>query len=329
MEFRTELRLEKPHIKINYNSKIILLGSCFSDEIGGLLQGLKFNVLRNPLGIIYNPLIICKLLIKTIRQEKYTQDELVELNGLFHHFDLHSKHSNEDPKLFLKKINTALEKLNIWLKNADFLFLTLGSSIAYFLSENDTQVGNCHKFPAAFFNKKQLQTDEIYKGVLACLDELKTFNPKLEVIFTISPVRHIKEGIIENSVSKANLICAVSKLVQDINHASYFPAYELLLDDLRDYRFYGDDLIHPSSKAIQYIFDKFKTLYFNKDTITLKHKIFNINKGIGHRSFNSASESHQLFIKKLIANMVEVEKVLDRPVYRESLADISLQLVPD
>lgn len=312
MIFRTELPKQESLDKISYDSKILLMGSCFANEIGGLLEKYNFDALVNPLGTIYNPLILCKLLMHTIDNRKYTPSDLLNDNGVFFHNDIHSQFNSTSSEKFLKKISDTQEKLRFFIQNADFIFLTLGTSIGHLEIKSNQLVGNCHKRPSSEFKKHKIAISEITQALRQLQSSVININPKVKIIFTVSPVRHTKSGIEENSKSKARLISAIDELTLQENEFGYFPAYELMIDDLRDYRFYKADLIHPNDQAVEYIWNYFQEMYLSDSTKITKSKIHKILTALAHKPFNPGSEKHQNFVKQTKKQIVEIETKLGR-----------------
>lgn len=299
MKFRTEIKNIVFTFKINHKDKILLLGSCFSGNISEKLEGNKFKTLSNPFGIVYNPVSITKIIDRIVNKSYPKRSEFVKRDDLWHHFDFHGDMSGEFIDEISNRINRWIDYSFDFLKKANVVFITYGTSIVHQRSDNQDVVANNHKFPAETFTKRRLEIDEIEKSARQLIRLIKEINAKAKIVFTISPVRHIKSGLIENQRSKSALILSVDKLINN-KDIFYFPSYELLLDDLRDYRYFNSDLVHPSSEAIEYIWEKFSESFFNKNTIKKNIEIEKIIKSFNHRPFNSGTKSHQLFLKNLI-----------------------------
>lgn len=253
--------------KISYKSNLFFIGSCFSENIAGILNTLDFRVYQNPFGILFHPVAIFSCLNRIIHQHFLAEHDLVYHQELWHSLEHHSDFSHYDKNSCLQNINDRLQKAHLFLKNTNYLFITLGSSIVYELTENGTIVSNCHKIEAKKFNKRFLSIDEIDISFQHLYQQLMSFNPELKIVFTISPVRHWRDGLIENNRSKARLICCIDEWCNRYDNVSYFPAYELVIDDLRDYRFYTNDWCHPNNLAIDYVLDYFSTMYFDETTL--------------------------------------------------------------
>lgn len=279
MTFRTEFIAAKSQNLIDYNQKILLLGSCFSDNIGYKLHELKFQTLVNPFGTAFSAASIANLL-KHCNGKEVAKDKTILIDGLYRHFDFHSKYNNESVENLINSIYSDMESTKSFLKVCDVAIITLGTSWVYQLQQSI--VANCHKAPQSLFQKSILSVEENIKYLMEILNNLIIFNPNMKVIFTVSPVRHIKDGIAENGRSKANLISAIHEVVEKTN-AIYFPAYEIMMDDLRDYRFYDTDLIHPGEQGIEYIWEKFIEQYFSSETQNTMKEVNDIIKFENHR----------------------------------------------
>ncbi len=287
--------MTSPDKKISYSDNILLIGSCFTEEIGNRMKELKFSVLQNPNGILYDPLSISNSLFSYINNKQYTSDELFYLNELWQSWQHHSAFSGIDQKDVLQKINNAQTTAHEFLKKANWLIITFGSSYSYQLISSGHAVANCHKAPAYNFKKSLIKTQGIIDRLSYVIQELQAFNPELNIILTISPVRHIKDGIVENNHSKARLIEAVHELTASFQNATYFPAYELIIDILRDYRFYKADMVHPTPMAIEYVLDKFSEMYFTKQDLLITKQIKNIIAAKNHRPFQVGTDAHVIF----------------------------------
>ncbi|MCF4101200.1 GSCFA domain-containing protein [Gillisia sp. M10.2A] len=309
MEFRTQIPLQEKSPKIGYQSDILLLGSCFVENIGEKLDYYKLRNRRNPFGILYHPLAISKFILKAVNEERYTEDDIFFHNERWHCFDAHSELSNSDKNQLLECLNANLGNALKYLKTASHLIITLGTAWYYELIENNESVANCHKFPQKHFNKKLLKIDQIITSLNLLLEAVQKLNPEITVIFTVSPVRHLKDGIVENQLSKAHLIAAIHQVVNtegNVKHLHYFPSYEIMMDDLRDYRFYAEDLLHPNVVAINYIWEKFIEIWFSQTATNTLKKVETIQRGLSHKAFNETSTAHQKFLDDL---QIKIEKL--------------------
>ena len=299
MKLQTKIPLKrKTQNLIDYQSKILLLGSCFSENIGDKLSYFKFQSTQNPFGILFHPKAIENLITNTSNKKVYSSDDLIYQNEIWHSFDAHSSLSSASENELLNKLNVAISLTNKKIKEASHIIITLGTSWVYRYIETDTIVANCHKIPQKKFLKELLSVSEISESLARSISLIKSINSDAAVIFTISPVRHLKDGFIENTQSKSHLIAAIHTLVnkQDV---SYFPSYEIMMDELRDYRFYAEDMIHPNKTAINYIWRKFIDTWFSEETKSIMKEIDEIQKGLLHRPFHEDSKLHQQFLLKL------------------------------
>ena len=284
---------------IDYHSKILLLGSCFSENIGNKLSYYKFQSKQNPFGILFHPKAIENLISRAIKEELYTEKELTFNNERWHCLDAHSSISAADKNVLLKNLNSALIHTKKQLKEATHVFITLGTSWVYRYSETNAIVANCHKIPQKEFSKELLSVAEVSKILEQCIALLKSINKTVSVTFTVSPVRHLKDGFIENTRSKAHLIAAIHTVINSENNTYYFPSYEIVMDELREYRFYNEDMLHPNTTAINYIWEKFVFSWFSREAQDTMQEVETVQRGISHRPFNEKSEQHQQFLRKL------------------------------
>ena len=299
MKLQTKIPLKrKTQDLIDYQSKILLLGSCFSENIGDKLSYFKFQSTQNPFGILFHPKAIENLITNTSNKKVYSSDDLIYQNEIWHSFDAHSSLSSASENELLNKLNVAISLTNKKIKEASHIVITLGTSWVYRYIETDTIVANCHKIPQKKFLKELLSVSEISESLARSISLIKSMNSDAAVIFTISPVRHLKDGFIENTQSKSHLIAAIHTLVNE-QDVSYFPSYEIMMDELRDYRFYAEDMIHPNKTAINYIWRKFIDTWFSEETKSIMKEIDEIQKGLLHRPFHEDSKLHQQFLLKL------------------------------
>lgn len=309
MDFHLEFTPKPFSIKIDHQQKLLLVGSCFTENIGSKLKRYKFEILENPNGILFNPISITNSIASYITNKQYTEADLFYQNECWNSWNHHSRFSHPDKLACLKQINLSQQKAHDFLKNADWILVTLGSAFAYTLHFSDEiivdnrvgtegdVVANCHKVPTDKFNKKLLTIQEINEALVKMIHELSVFNPSLKIIFTISPVRHLREGFVENNRSKAALMQSVHAIVDADKKCFYFPAYELVMDDLRDYRFYAEDMVHPNYSATNYVWDKFITTCVDEPTQLLMKEINSVNAATSHKPFNSASNQHKKFLQ--------------------------------
>lgn len=281
--------------KISYAQRIFFIGSCFTEAMSQKMTGLKFQVLQNPNGILYDPISICAALDGYVTGKQYQLSDLFFRDQLWHSWHHHSAFSGPQPEAVLKHINALQSAAHEFLRDTSWLVITIGTSFHYVLKEGYQPVANCHKAPAAWFEKKLIPLDQISAGLYQTVIRLQQFNPRLQIIFTISPVRHVKDGIIENSRSKARIIEAVHLTREKNGRTHYFPAYEWIIDVLRDYRFYHSDLVHPSEDAVQYVFEKFCETFVDETSRQLMEDVKQIHAAMQHRPFQKDSAAYREF----------------------------------
>lgn len=303
MEFRTQLDIEKGDFEIDYNSKILLLGSCFSEEIGRKLFDNKFAAVANPLGTIFNPVSISKAVLNN----RFNENHIIHRDGVYFHHDFHSEINATTPKGLIDKIALIKGELDVFLSQVDVLILTLGTAYVHRSVQTNEVVSNCHKVPAKNFTKELLDIDTIVDS----LSQFTRFTNLKKVILTVSPVRHTKDTIPLNSLSKATLRVACEQLVNKNDLFEYFPSYELVIDDLRDYRFFKVDMIHPNDVAVDYIWQKFLFRYMTDSTIRLLNRVNKVLTGLKHRPFNPKSNTHQKFLQSLSKELEALGQELD------------------
>jgi hypothetical protein len=308
--FRTVVNVPKSRHKLDYDTRSLWMGSCFTDNIGLHLKDLKFPAEVNPFGVLYNPESIRNSLVILTEKRLFTEKDLHYGNDLWYSFYHHSSYSHPDRDICLQKINDSIEKASGLLKNAAFLFITFGTARVYQLKESGAIVSNNHKLPHDRFRNILLEVDDIVDSYINLIDVLRDFNPGLNLVFTLSPVRHWKDGATGNQVSKSTLMLAMAKLTKTCNNVSYFPAYEIIMDELRDYRFYGDDMLHINNQGVDYIWKRFMDSFFAPSAFLLAKEIAGIKQGLGHRSFNPNTEKHRLFLRGLLERIDDVEKSL-------------------
>jgi hypothetical protein len=307
MKFFTKIPISKFQNPIDYTSKIVSLGSCFAENMGSKLAYYKFQNLVNPFGIIFNPVSIEQLISRAIQHQKFTEKDVFFHNERWHCHEVHSDLSNENKDKFLENLNLLLESTIQQIKESTHVIITYGTSWVYRLKTSKKIVANCHKVPQNQFDKEILSVQVIEKAIQNTIDLIRKINPNCNVIVTVSPVRHIKDGFVENQRSKAHLITAIHEVLQskifNPQPAIYFPSYEILMDELRDYRFYAEDLLHPNQVAIDYIWERFSETFISGSVFFVMAEVATIQKGLAHRPFNVNSESHQKFEFKLKENI--------------------------
>ncbi len=305
MKFRTEIEIPCAKEQLEYSSKILSVGSCFAQSIGGKLRESKFDVCVNPTGVLFNPTSIVSTLERFEECRTIEPTELESRQEEYFHFDFHSSFNTSSPEKSMQMINSAVELGYKALQQCDTLIITLGTAWIYRLKESGKTVANCHKEPASRFERRAMSTEEITNIFSKFIERY----PSKQFIFSVSPIRHLSDGLAENSLSKATLRVAIDQLEQKFENVAYFPAYEILLDDLRDYRFYADDMLHPSPKAIEYIWSKFCQSYISTSAQKTMERVAAIIRAAAHRPFNSTSEAHREFCRKQLELIKELESI--------------------
>lgn len=309
MEFRTNVDITLNTSPINHDSKLLLMGSCFAESIGNLLVHSKFNCDVNPFGILYNPQSIATALKQIIEGKFYQENELFSYHSQYHSYMHHGSFSNSNSRKCIEFINNRLSKAHLLLPKIDYLFLTFGTAWVYNLKATGEVVSNCHKVPAKEFVRRRLSVQEITDRYKVVVQILVSLNPNIKFVFTVSPIRHIKDGLHENQISKATLLLAIEELQRLFpKQVFYFPSYEILMDELRDYRFYATDMLHPSEVAIQYIWQRFSDAFFTKETINTIKEIESIHRDINHKPFNPDSDGHKRFLEQLVLKIKQLKE---------------------
>ncbi len=300
MKFRTEVNIAESDKIIDIEDKIFSIGSCFASEMSELFHQGQLQTVNNPFGTLFNPFSINNSIKRLHDSEFYHEDELITFNDEYISLDHHSSFDTRFIHQTLYKINRKIVDGNQFLQDSNWVIITYGTSFIYEFEPKKKLVANCHKIPQKFFEKRLLThqelTDSIYDTILNLKDICKD---DLQILFTVSPVRHTKDGMIENQLSKSKLITAIHEVISEIENCHYLPVYEILMDDLRDYRFYKEDMIHPNSQAVNYIFEKFGNAYFSEETKDFIKENFKINKALEHRSDDEKDPKYIEFRDKL------------------------------
>ena len=296
MDFRTIIQIPRSDISVTHSSRILLLGSCFSAHMGHQLLQHKFRVDMNPFGILYNPFSISRAISRLLKAVPFSETDLVCHNELYHSLMHHGEFSDANMQKCLQKIGDRFEHAAGELHRITHYFITFGTARAYRWRESGEIVGNCHQIPADRFIQVRLSVEEIVEEWSAVIASVKKENPHARFLFTVSPVRHWKDGAHENQLNKSILHLAIDALQQNFpDEVRYFPAYELLVDELRDYRFYGNDMMHPSSQATTYIWERFSETFFPEETKRINAEWIQIRSGLDHRSLHPESASFAAF----------------------------------
>jgi hypothetical protein bfra3_01139 len=308
MNLQTKITVAAPDFSIDYNSRLMMLGSCFAENMGSKFSYYKFDVDVNPCGIIYNPLSVANVLRLLVEGKRFEKNDLREVGGkwvsLFHH----GAFSSADPDECLHRINDRLTKATGELRTLDLLVITWGTAWVYKYIPENIIVSNCHKIPSREFERSRLSVEDIVREYLVLIERLREINPGLRILFTVSPIRHWKDGAHGNQLSKATLLLAIDRLREEIQHVYYFPAYEIVLDELRDYRFYAEDMLHVSGFTVDYIWERFLYSFISPEVFGLMNQIGRINKGVAHRPFEPQSEEYQRLVKKMLAEIAMISR---------------------
>ena len=301
MNFQTSVELPVGLPPISHISPILLMGSCFAENMGTFLTEAKFQLDLNPFGILYNPLSISSALKDIITKKEYTEKDLFTYRGVWHSTMHHGSFSAATPEATLQNINARLLQAHQTVPKLDWLMLTFGTAYVYEAKETGKVVANCHKLPEKNFIRRRLEIDEIVEDYTLLLDELISLNPQLKILFTVSPIRHIRDGMHANQLSKSVLLLAIDRLMQRYPQVTcYFPSYEIVLDELRDYRFYADDMVHPSTLTVNYLWERFSETFFTPETQSLIKECETIRKAIAHKPFHPESEEHKRFLGQIV-----------------------------
>ena len=284
------------------------MGSCFAENIGLKFDYFKFQNSVNPFGIIFNPVSIEKIIERVVHKKYFAEKDVFFHNDLWQCFEVHSEWSQPNKEVFLNRLNTLIDSTYIEIKEASHIVITYGTSWIYKSIEFKLVVANCHKVPQKAFQKELLSIEIIEESIQNTIALIQSINPEVQFIFTISPVRHLKDGFVENQLSKSHLISALHSSISHLPSSIYFPSYEIVMDELRDYRFYSQDMLHPNQLAIDYIWERFVQSHISEDAYSLMEEIGDIQKSIVHKPFNPESESHQTFLKQLQHKINQVQK---------------------
>ena len=308
MNFRTQVELPERETEIRHSERIMLFGSCFAENIGNLLKENKFRCDVNPFGVLYNPLSIANALSQILEGKEYKEEDLFFSGGLWHSWMHHSDFSAPSQEEALALINFRLAKAKDNLAKADWLVMTWGTAYVYIHQEMQKVVGNCHKQPDKTFRRLMLNAEAFVEECRGVLKKCREVNPNLKVLFTLSPIRHAKDGMHGNQLSKATLLLAIYEICRTCPNCFYFPSYEIIMDELRDYRFYADDMIHLSSKSVEYIWECFSRCYFSKETQAVMKEWMEIKKAIDHKPFRPNSDAYRAFLSQIVLKIMQMKE---------------------
>ncbi|MEC7263106.1 MAG: GSCFA domain-containing protein [Bacteroidota bacterium] len=311
MELQTKVPLKPADHPIDYQGKVLLLGSCFVENMGDKLEYFQFPQYQNPFGVLFQPLALENLVKRALEGTFYQPDEVFCQEGIWRCFDAHSEVRSDDQKTLVELLNQRLRLTRQWVESASQIIITLGTAWVYEHNVSQKNVANCHKVPQKEFTKKLLSVDAIQSSLENLVSLIGKANPKAKLIFTISPVRHLKDGFVENQQSKAHLVTALHQMVSSRAQSRdlhYFPAYEIMMDELRDYRFYAQDMVHPNVLAVDYIWEKFKSVWISSEAYPIMEEVESVRKGLQHRPFNPGSEAHEKFRTSLRAKITYLQE---------------------
>src|SRR5690554_4473422 len=309
-KFQTQVAIPSYQWKTGYQNPTMFMGSCFTENIGNKMLELKYPVDINPFGILYNPVSIAHALRFLIQKKKFSQDDLIKHDGLWHSFYHHGRFSATNAEDALQNINQRIKKSSSFLRKADFIFLSFGTARVYEYKQTGKTVSNCHKIPNNEFSQFRLTPGEIVQEFKEVLSEIWSFNPDLKVIFTVSPIRHWKDGAIVNQRSKSTLLLAVDQIIRGFGETScnYFPSYQIMMDELRDYRFYNEDMIHLSSSAINYIWYNFEKELIDEESQELSKKVQKLIAAMNHKPRNLLTQEHLHFLRESLKKAYQLIK---------------------
>ena len=308
MNLQTKITVAAPDFLIDYNSRLMMLGSCFAENMGSKFSYYKFDVDVNPCGIIYNPLSVANVLRLIVEGKQFEKSDLRQVGSKWVSLYHHGAFSSTDPDECLRRINDRLTKATGELRTLDLLVITWGTAWVYRYTRENIVVSNCHKIPSQEFERRRLSVEDIVKEYLVLIGRLREINPGLRILFTVTPNPHWKDGAHGNQLSKATLLLAIDRLREELQHVYYFPAYEIVLDELRDYRFYADDMLHMSGFTVDYIWERFLYSFISPEVLGLMNQIGRVNKGVAHRPFDPQSEEYHRLVKKMLAEIAMISR---------------------
>ena len=307
MNLFTEVKIPKSDINLSYQSRLMLAGSCFADNISAYFENAKFSCLTNPFGTLYNPISINALFDMIINRKVFTPDDFFYSHGLYSSYLLHSDLSNKDIDTAVANTNMALTESYNYLQQTSMLFITLGTAWVYYLNQNGKAVANCHKQNPNLFTRKLLSVEESTAALHKICTSVLSLNPDIRIVLTVSPIRHIADGATDNSLSKSTLLLSVNRIVNTFANAEYFPSYEIMIDELRDYRFYQENLTHPSKTAEQIIFEKLLATYCSKAVINQIAQVENFMKSANHKILSLYSPETKQFANAQLQRAMQLE----------------------
>lgn len=318
MVFRTEVDINAVEEKIQIEDSIFSIGSCFASEISSKLADGQLKTFHNPFGTLFNPFAINKALQKIYAGKDYTEADLILANDLFMSLDHHSSFDSRYAHKTLEQINSKLQSANDFLQTSKWVIVTYGSAFIYEFLPKNKIAANCHKIPQKFFNKRLLSNDELRQNIAESIECIKDICPdNVQILFSLSPVRHTKDGMTENSLSKAKLLTAIHDVIPNYSNCHYLPIYEILMDDLRDYRFYKDDMLHPNTQAVQYVWEKFGNAFFDDETKIFINENSKIQSALQHKSSDEEGPKHQKFLESLKQKINTQRQKVKHPIFSD------------
>ena len=304
MDFRTRIEIPKQDISMNHATRMMLFGSCFAEHIGRKLLQHKFKTGVNPFGVLYNPFSVARSIKRLLSGTSFTEEDLLFHQGMYHSLMHHGQFSSTDKQACLNHISDRFEKAAEMIRSAELFLITFGSAYAYSWGETGEIAGNCHKIPADRFHRFRLTVEEIAEEWGGVITLCRSLQPEAKFIFTVSPIRHWKDGAHENQLSKSILHLAIDILQNRYRESvGYFPAYEVMMDESRDYRFYDEDMIHPSSLAVDYIWQRFSATYFSDETRQVNEEWSQIRRALDHRPLNPETEAYRTFVRQTVRRL--------------------------
>ncbi len=307
MNFFTPVEIEKSSFSIDYTSKLVFIGSCFAENISKYFENAKFQCLVNPSGILYNPLSISMMIENVLSGRRYSDKDFFFDGTLYNSYDFHGRFSDSDLQKAVIKANDSMEKAYVFFKTADVVFITLGTAFVYFLKENGLPVANCHKQLSEKFLRRLISVSEVENALKNIVENLQNINKSIQIVFTISPLRHFRDGAHNNNLSKSTLHLGTNFVIKNYEFVHYFPSYEIVMDELRDYRFYEKDMVHLSETSEEYIWQKIKQTYFSDKVSLQVERVEKFMKSVGHRIENPFSLASKAFFEKNIFTAKRLE----------------------
>jgi len=326
LNFRSTIEDVPYSFQIDYKSKVLFLGSCFAENVGLMMRERKFNGVVNPFGISYNPISISRVIQAIVSKQYINENDLIKSDESFVHLDYHSRLSAQSQSESVSRINTAMRETEVALQHSDYVFVSIGTSYVHILKSSNNVVSNCHKLPSNLFEQKQLTEVEIISAIELILNSINKLNSKARIIFTVSPIRHTRIGLINNSLSKARLISSVHHVIKDHTIGEYFPAFEIMQDDLRDYRFYASDLIHPNDSAIEYIWSIFSKNLIAESSIQLSNRVEKVKNGLQHKPIRSNKDKFKAHLISIKGKIQEIRKEESSIDFSKELSEIEDRL---